>query len=50
MSETSFRQHFIKTGLVPLARIGGVDFCSFIAAHNQGLSQSDPPCPPLFTT
>jgi hypothetical protein len=29
MSEKSFRRHFVKTGLVPLARIGGVDIGSF---------------------
>ena len=29
MSEKSFRRHFVKTGLVKLARIGGVDFGSF---------------------
>jgi hypothetical protein len=29
MSERSFRARFVKTGLVKLARIGGVDFGSF---------------------
>ena len=29
MSERSFRHRFVKSGLVKLARIGGVDFGSF---------------------
>jgi hypothetical protein len=34
MSERSFRERFVKTGLLPVSRLGGVDFASITAARN----------------
>jgi hypothetical protein len=34
MSERSFRDRFVKPGLLPVSRLGGVDFASITAARN----------------